>query len=209
MAKSLASAATFLDNHSKRDTVVRTVQFGALFLGGVSKRRCPLLSEKLMIVCSEFSHARLILRMIDDIPMLAYTLKCFFAREGANGFLHWSTIVSNLSCQIYYPLEHLAWLADSKLVPVSSNRLWKYAILCWVIYSAIQLIQCLYKLRMKQLRKQKSTVLLSLGLQYICDLLCGLHWMTCGPLSNKLSDTVVGLLGTISSIIRLHHSLNQ
>lgn len=81
MAKSLASAAIFLDNHSKRDTVVRTVQFSALFLGGVSKSRCPLLSEKLMKVCSEFSHARLILRMIDDIPMLAYTLKCFLSRE--------------------------------------------------------------------------------------------------------------------------------
>ena len=132
-------------------------------------------------------------------------------------FLHWSTFVSNLSCLIYYPLEHLAWLADSKLVSFSSNRLWKYAILCWVIYSAIQLLQSLYKLRMiynnsskQKLRKDKSMVLVRLALlQYFCDVLCGLHWMTCGPLSNKLSDTVVGLLGTVSSIIRLNQSLSQ
>ena len=81
MAKNLTSAATFLDSYSKRDTVVRTVQFGALFLGGLARNRWPVLSEKLMIVCSEFGHARLILRMIDDIPMLAYTLKCYLSRE--------------------------------------------------------------------------------------------------------------------------------
>lgn len=81
MAKNLSSAAAFLDSHSKRDTVVRTVQFGTLFLGGLSRNRWPVLSEKLMVVCGEFSHARLILRMIDDIPMLAYTLKCYLSRE--------------------------------------------------------------------------------------------------------------------------------
>lgn len=81
MAKSLTSVATFLDNHSKRDTVFRTVQFGALFLGGLSTNRWPSVSEKLIRVCNEFSHARLILRTIDDVPMLAYTLKCYLSRE--------------------------------------------------------------------------------------------------------------------------------
>lgn len=139
-----------------------------------------------------------------------------FHFQRSDGFLHWSTFVSNLSCLIYYPLEHLAWLADSKLVSFSSNRLWKYAILCWVIYSAIQLMQCLYKLRMifnnsskQKLRKEKLMVLRLALLQYVCDVLCGLHWMPCGPLSNKLSDILVGLLGTVSSITRLHQSLTQ
>ena len=137
--------------------------------------------------------------------------------QRSDDFLHWSTFVSNLSCLLYYPLEHLAWLADSKLMTFSSNRLWKYAILCWVIYSAIQLLQSLYKLRTiynnsskQKLRKEKSMALVRLALlQYFCDVLCGLHWVPCGPLSNKLSDTLVGLLGTVSSIIRLNQSLAQ
>lgn len=81
MAKNLASAETFLGSYIKRDTVFRTIQFGALFLGGISKSRWPLLSEKMMQVCDEFSHARLIMRMIDDVPMLAHTLKCYLSRE--------------------------------------------------------------------------------------------------------------------------------
>ena len=81
MAKSLASVGTFLDSHSKRDTVIRTAQFGALFLGGLWRNRYPVLSVNLLNVSSEFSHARLILRLIDDIPMLAHTLKCYLSRE--------------------------------------------------------------------------------------------------------------------------------
>lgn len=212
MTASLLSVGTFLDSHSKRDTVIRTAQYGALLLGDLWRNRYPALSGKLIKVSDEFGHARLILRLIDDIPMLAHLLKCYVSRERSNGFLHWSTIASNLSCQIYYPLEHLAWLSDLKVIPYSSGRLWDYALLCWVIYSAIQLMQCLYKLRIilsdSSERKQKS-IPLSLGLlKYICDLLCGLHWIQCGPLSNKLSNTVVGLLGTISSIVQLHHALN-
>lgn len=81
MAKKLSSAATFLDSHSKRDKVIRTVQFGALLVGGLSKNRWPLVSQKLLKVYNEFGHARLILRMIDDVPMLAHTLRCCFSRE--------------------------------------------------------------------------------------------------------------------------------
>ena len=80
-AKDLESMATFLDCHSKRDAVIRTTQFGALFLGGLLQNRLPSTSEGLIKVCSEFSHARLILRLADDIPMLAYTLKCYLSRE--------------------------------------------------------------------------------------------------------------------------------
>ena len=81
MAKSLASVGTFLDSHSKRDTVIRTAQFGALLLGSLSRNHLPSISEKLIKVCDEFSHARLILRLIDDMPMLAHTLKCYLSRE--------------------------------------------------------------------------------------------------------------------------------
>jgi len=139
----------------------------------------------------------------------------FLLFQKSDNFLHWSTIVSNLSCQIYYPLEHLAWLADTKLMSFSSDKLWKYAILCWVVYSAIQLIQSVYKLRTaysdsreQKLQNQQAVLLRLALLQYICDLLCGLHWMGCGPLSNKLSNTLVGLLGTVSSIVQFHRSLN-
>ena len=140
----------------------------------------------------------------------------FLLFQKSDNFLHWSTIVSNLFCQIYYPLEHLAWLSDTKLMSFPSDKLWKYAILCWVIYSAIQLIQSVYKLRIaysnsreQKLQKRQAVLLRLALLQYICDLLCGLNWMGCGPLSNKLSYTSVGLLGTVSSIVQFHRLLNQ
>ena len=152
---------------------------------------------------------------IFTLEILGCNIFCFFQRS--DGFLHWSTFISNISCLIFYPLEHLAWLADLRLVPYSSERLWDYSLLCWVVYSAIQIIQLLYKLivtygkpKEQKLQKQKSnSMLLCLGLlKYTCDLLCGLHWMGSGPLSNKLSYSSLGLLGTISSIVQLYHALN-
>ena len=138
----------------------------------------------------------------------------FSSFQKSNGFLYWSTFVSNIFCLISGILEHLGWLADLALVPYSSERLQNFFLLCWVIYSTIQIAQCLYKLRIccskSKLRKQKfnSVILCYRLLKYMCDVLCGLHWMGSGPLSNKLSYWLLGLLGIISSIVRLYLELN-
>ena len=80
-AKDLESVATFLEYHSKRNAVIRTIQFGALFLGGLLTNRSPSTSKGLIKVCRELRHVRLLMRLADDIPMLAYTLKCYSSRE--------------------------------------------------------------------------------------------------------------------------------
>ncbi|XP_065884916.1 peroxisomal membrane protein 11C-like [Dysidea avara] len=231
MAKNLSAVSSFLENHYSRDKVFRTAQFSALLLSGLSQQRLPVLSEKLVRIYQQFSHVRLVLRLADDLPMLAYTLKSAFARDKSDSFLHWSTLLSNISIQLYYPLEHLAWLSDSSLVSFSSGRLWRVALLCWVVYSIIKLLQTVYNLRAinamknkkgsgsqsakhgvdvggQRLQRRQSVITLGL-VQYICDLLCGLHWLGWGPLSNKLPTSLLGLLGTISSVVQLYQHLTR
>ena len=81
MAKNLSAVSSFLENHYSRDKVFRTAQFSALLLSGLSQQRLPVLSEKLVRIYQQFSHVRLVLRLADDLPMLAYTLKSAFARD--------------------------------------------------------------------------------------------------------------------------------
>jgi len=81
MAKNLSTVSSFLENHYSRDKVFRTAQFGALLLSGLSQQKLPGLSEKLIRIYQQFSHVRLVLRLADDLPMLAYTLKSVFARD--------------------------------------------------------------------------------------------------------------------------------
>jgi len=81
MAKNLSAVSSFLENHYSRDKAFRTAQFSALLLSGLAQQKLPELSEKLVRIYQQFSHVRLVLRLTDDLPMLAYTLKSAFARD--------------------------------------------------------------------------------------------------------------------------------
>jgi len=53
--------------------------------------------------------------------------------------------------------------------------------------------------------QQRRQFLTTIGLvQYICDILCAFHWLEWGPL---LPSSLLGLLGTISSLIQLYQHL--
>ncbi len=40
--------------------------------------------------------------------------------------------LANLLCtQLYYPVEHLAWAADQKIIPYNSTLLWTTGIILW------------------------------------------------------------------------------
>ena len=67
-----------------------------------------------MVIASQLSYARTILRLFDDIPMLKYNLDCMKSSRSRS-----STIISedftenlliriiNLVDQLYYPAEHM------------------------------------------------------------------------------------------------------
>ena len=53
----------------------RTLQFASCMLSGLAERSFPQTAVKLLTVSSSISDMRVMLRLLDDLPMLAHTLK--------------------------------------------------------------------------------------------------------------------------------------
>lgn len=71
----LGLVSGLLDNYWARSQVFRTVQFSSVVLSGILETRRPLLAEKCLRVSSAISNMRIMLRLLDDIPILVYALK--------------------------------------------------------------------------------------------------------------------------------------
>ena len=72
---SLDFVSKLLVTSNGKDKVMRIVSYSSVLLA--SSRICPApLKSSLMILSSQLSSARTVLRLFDDLPMLNYSLAC-------------------------------------------------------------------------------------------------------------------------------------
>ena len=50
---------------------------------------------------------------------------------GTNPVLRPLEVVGSLLCQLFYPVEHLAWLRDKEVLPGNSGSLWLAGLVMW------------------------------------------------------------------------------
>ena len=94
-------------------TLPRLFSYSAMLLGS-SKLFSRTNSSSLMVIASQLSYARTILRLFDDIPMLKYNLDCMKSRSISGDFTENLLIrIINLVDQIYYPAEHMVSTSQS------------------------------------------------------------------------------------------------
>lgn len=43
------------------------------------------------------------------------------------------TIIDNLASHFYYLFEHVAWLADAKMLKIKSDGFWLASLIAWLI----------------------------------------------------------------------------
>ncbi|XP_024050005.1 ectoderm-neural cortex protein 1-like isoform X2 [Terrapene carolina triunguis] len=75
-ADPLSSLVSVLESYRGRDRVIRTLCYGCQLAGGVLARKSPTESEmgrRLLAVSAQLSHCRTVLRLFDDVAMLAYS----------------------------------------------------------------------------------------------------------------------------------------
>ncbi len=77
-----------------------------------------------------------------------------------------SDLLSSLCSLFYYPAEHLAWLADNKLLPLQSTSLWTIALVLWglplysnLVRSALALIDVNSEMKLLWRREKSSNSL--------------------------------------------------
>lgn len=45
--------------------------------------------------------------------------------------MRWISVLTNVADQLYYPCEHIAWAADTKLIKLKSDKWWLFCTVLW------------------------------------------------------------------------------
>lgn len=225
----MGSLVNLLETYRGRDKVVRTLCYGSQLVGGTLAQRSAESSElgrSLLLFSAQLGHCRTVLRLFDDLSMLAYSRSYGLGRREEDGLVRCISILTNVADQLYYPCEHIAWAADAELIKVKSDKWWTLSTTLWassLLLGALRSIRVIVLLR-KKLRKnarksedsseveilrkacqqQIKMEILSV-LSGLADLSNAIHWMPAGILwAGRFPNWLVGLMGTISSLVGLY-----
>ncbi|XP_001520090.2 peroxisomal membrane protein 11C [Ornithorhynchus anatinus] len=217
-----------LESYRERDRLIRTLGYGCQLVGGVLLEESHAKSEvgkSLLVFSEQLSHCRTVLRLFDDLSMLAYTKQYGLGTKEEDAILRWMFVFNNLADQLYYPCEHIAWAADAKIIRANSAKWWTFSTSLWGISLLLGIgrsLRIVLKLRRvlrspegkfigqpsnrdrKVIQAQMKSEVLNL-LSNLADLSNAIHWMPPGFLwAGRFPPWLVGLMGTISSLIGLY-----
>ncbi|KAH0625714.1 hypothetical protein JD844_033917 [Phrynosoma platyrhinos] len=201
---------------------VRTICYGCQLAGGsLVARRWPEespLGRSLLAVSAQLSHCRTVLRLFDDLSMLAYSRQYGLGLKEEDAAVRWLSVLNNLADQLYYPCEHVAWAADAKIIHANSSKWWTVSTALWgasLLLGIARSLRILSQLRRKQKKEPSRETLQKMKAQVraealtilsnLADLSNAIHWMPPGVLwAGKFPPWLVGLMGTLSSLIGIH-----
>ncbi|KAI4828939.1 hypothetical protein KUCAC02_023008 [Chaenocephalus aceratus] len=227
MQPSVESLVRLLESYRGRDKVIRTACYGSQLVGGALSRRAEAdnsshrLGKRLLLFSAQLSHCRTVLRLFDDLSMLAYSKSYGFGGKEEDAGLRWLSVLNNVADQLYYPCEHIAWAADAELLRVKSDKWWVLSTVLWgssLLLGILRSLRVLMLLKKtlnrcesddggnsssSQLRRQMRGEILNI-LSSTVDLSNAVHWMPPGFLwAGRFPPWLVGLMGTISSLVGL------
>ncbi|TKS74370.1 Peroxisomal membrane protein 11C [Collichthys lucidus] len=226
MQQSVEALVKVLESYRGRDKVIRTVCYGSQLVGGVLSRKAETdvssrqLGKSLLLFSAQLSHCRTVLRLFDDLSMLAYSHSYGTGAGEEDAAVRWISVLTNVADQLYYPCEHIAWAADAELIKVKSDKWWLLSTVLWgtsLLLGILRSLRVLLLLKKKlnrhesngsassrsQVRRQMRGEVLSV-LSSMADLSNAIHWMPPGFLwAGRFPNWLVGLMGTISSLIGL------
>ncbi|NWZ10806.1 PX11C protein, partial [Agelaius phoeniceus] len=210
-----------LETHRGRDRAVRVLSYGCQ-LAGAALPGPGGLPGGLLAASAQLSSCRTALRLFDDLAMLRHSCSYGLGPEGEDALVRGLSVLSNVANQLYYPCEHLAWAADVGIVRAASQRWWTRSTALWgcaLLLGILRSLRILFQLRRKlsqhkctspqrqqKLRAQVKAEVLSI-LMDTADLCNAIHWLPPGFLwAGRFPPWLVGLLGTISSLIGIYQA---
>ncbi|XP_077187645.1 peroxisomal membrane protein 11C isoform X2 [Paroedura picta] len=179
--------------------------------------------SSLLAVSEQLSHCRTVLRLFDDLAMLTYSCQYGLGAQEDDVPVRWLSVLNNLADQLYYPCEHVAWAADTRIIRANSQQWWALSMALWgtsLILGIARSLRILAQLRRKlqtqpsgslqtspeALRAQAKAEALMI-LSNTADLANAIHWLPPGLLwAGKFPPWLVGLMGTVSSLAGLYQT---
>ena len=74
-----------------------------------------------------------------------------------DNIVRWTNLVDIFCGLTFYPLEHIAWARDKKLLHGKSDKLWDWSLYCWIGSLIACIVRDLWLLRkLHQQEKNKS-----------------------------------------------------
>uniref|UniRef100_H2YGX6 Peroxisomal membrane protein 11C n=1 Tax=Ciona savignyi TaxID=51511 RepID=H2YGX6_CIOSA len=218
---SFGNVVKLLESYRGRDKIIRTTSFASVMVGGLTSN--SQLSQRLMKISMELNGCRMILRLFDDLSMLAVSMGYGLGKKAIwrenDTIQRIFKLMSNFVNQMFFPIEHIAWAADKGLISISSAP-WALASLCtWISSLLINIMrfgefvvgnnQMKYifsrssKLDSKTFKSSLKTEALNF-VENASNLGMAVHWLPGQQLwCGRLSPAVVGALGVTSSAIGL------
>uniref|UniRef100_A0A480PX46 Peroxisomal membrane protein 11C isoform 2 n=1 Tax=Sus scrofa TaxID=9823 RepID=A0A480PX46_PIG len=160
----LSGLASALESYRGRDRLIRTLGYCCQLVGGVLVEQRATRSEvgtRLLVLSSQLSHCRTILRLFDDLAMFVYTKQYGLGAEEEDVFVRCVSVLGNLADQLYYPCEHVAWAADAKILHVDSARWWTLSTTFWGLSLLLGIARSLWMV-LKLRRRLRSPQVASL-----------------------------------------------
>ncbi|XP_014252527.1 peroxisomal membrane protein 11C [Cimex lectularius] len=229
----LEDIVVYLESYGGRDRVMRLLYYSAQYISGVS--RWESLNHKLNVFSDQINSCRTVLRLFDDVPMLSYTLSYGLGHSEAwepRAILRILGVMINILDQLYYPLEHIAWAADCKLISIRSSPWWTASSFCWALSMCLMMVKSLLQSRFLSSLKQLASSLdknhwtRKLNVPFydlvshsqlnksvtatrcFLDFVHAVHWLPSGVLwAGKLKQWQTGALGILSSLLSIYQSL--
>ncbi|KAL8577953.1 hypothetical protein ACOMHN_011504 [Nucella lapillus] len=146
-----------LESYRGKDRFIRLSTYVLMFLGG--KGNTPV-QANFRKISAELGGCRVMLRLFDDFAMLMSNLSKGFGTKEVNPLLRPLEVASGILGQLYYPVEHIAWLRDKQVLSGNSGFLWLLGLVIWALTLLTEITKCIVKLRVNSfktyhLKKQK------------------------------------------------------
>ncbi|OWK50658.1 Peroxisomal membrane protein 11C [Lonchura striata] len=194
-----------LETHRGRDRAVRALSYGCQLAGAALPGPAGL-PGALLAASAQLSSCRTALRLFDDLAMLRHSCSYGLGPEGEDALVRGLSVLCNVANQLYYPCEHLAWAADVGIVRAGSRRWWARSTALWGCALLLGILRTSPPQQQQKLRAQVKAEVLSI-LMDTADLSNAIHWLPPGFLwAGKFPPWLVGLLGTISSLIGIYQA---
>lgn len=214
-----------LDTYTGRDKIVRTLCYTAKLMSAIqTDKGNDDLAKKFAIFSTKMSQTRANLRLLDDIPMINYSLEYGLGEKEPDSIMASIGVLTNIIDHLYYPVDKICWAIDSKILNVKNPDKWDTLnSLFWTLSIYLNLMKtirlvyimrlhrqnidkienesavALKKLEAKEKMEMISIFRLSLDFVHAASTLPS-GWLWGG----KFSTYTVGLIGSTSSLIGLY-----
>ncbi|KOC69972.1 Peroxisomal membrane protein 11C [Habropoda laboriosa] len=193
----------YLETYPGRDKCLRTLSYMAKFatLGTSSKE----IEKKFKIFSSQLSGCRMILRLLDDIPMIHYAMSYGWGKQEPDWLIRWAELMQIAMDTMFGPIEHIYWAGEHKLIKINTEKWDNVSTWFWII----SLHLSLFKAALKTVSKQRWNELLTCT-RLVLDISYAVSYLPLGTFwGGRLKVWHVGALGTLSSLIGLYQALSK